>query len=149
MNVFLNLQWLIGGMRDDQVRRKNLAELRKFLVHGLTERSDLLLVAHVDRKGDRTAPLPLSPWILPCVVIQVLGGALVSAADFDQVTEVDGSAGRRCGHSHIAYCIYAFELTGRVENYLPLASLECAARSDDVAGAQHISQRRWLQTVRG
>ncbi len=32
MNVFFNLQWLIGGMRDDEIRRKNLFKLRKFPV---------------------------------------------------------------------------------------------------------------------
>ncbi len=69
MNVFLNLQWLIGGMRDDQVGRKNLVELCKFLVDGFAERRDLLLVAHVDRKRDRTAALPFSLWVLPRVIV--------------------------------------------------------------------------------
>ncbi len=149
MDVFLDLEWLIGGMRDNQVRRKNLAQLRKFLVDRLTERRDLLLVAHVDCKRDRTAALPLSLWVLPRVVIQVLSGALVSAADFDQVAEINRSAGRRRRDSYIAYRIYAFELTRRVEDYLPLAGLKCAARSNDVASAQHASQCCWLQTVRG
>src|SRR5258708_30118169 len=149
MDVFLDLEWLIGGMRDDQVGRKNLVQLCKFLVDRLTERRDLLLVAHVDRKRDRTTALPLSLWVLPCVVIQELGRALVSAADFNQVAEINWSAGRRRGDSYIAYRIYVFELTRRIENYLPLAGLKCAARSNDVASAQHASQCRWLQTVRG
>src|SRR5229473_7763927 len=136
MDVFLDLEWLIGGMRDDQVGRKNLAQLCKFLVDRLTERRDLLLVAHVDCKRDRTAALPLSFRVLPRVVIQILSGALVSAADFDQVAEINWSAGRRGGHSHIADRVYAFELTGRVEDYLSLAGLECAAGSNDVASAQ-------------
>src|SRR6266853_1334473 len=146
MDVFLDLERLIGGMRDDQVGRKNLAQLCKFLVDGLTERRDLLLVAHVDCKCDGTAALPLSLWVLPRVVIQVLGGALISTADFDQVAEIYRSAGRRRGDSHIADRVYVFELTGRVEDYLPLAGLKCAARGNDVASAQHASQCCWLQT---
>src|SRR5882762_1113704 len=94
MNVFFHLQRLVGGMRDDQVRRKNLAELSKFPVDGLTERRDLPLVSHVDRKRDRTTALPLPLWVLPRVVVQVLSGALVAATDFDQVTEIDRCAGR-------------------------------------------------------
>ncbi len=69
MNVFLNLQRLIGGMRNDQVRRKDFAELRKLPVDGLAKRRDLPLVAHVDRQRDRTAALPLSSRALPRVVI--------------------------------------------------------------------------------
>jgi len=45
MNVLLNLQWLIGGVRDDEIRRKNLFELCKFLIDRLTEVCDLLLIA--------------------------------------------------------------------------------------------------------
>jgi len=30
MNVFLNLQWLIGGVRDDEVVGRILFDLRKF-----------------------------------------------------------------------------------------------------------------------
>ena len=94
MNVFFDLQRLVGGMRDDQVGRKNLVDLSKFLVDGLTERRDLPPVAHVDRKRDRTTTLPLPLWVLPRVVVQVLSGALVAATDFDQVTEIDRCAGR-------------------------------------------------------
>src|SRR5260370_23240980 len=100
MDVFLNLEWLIGGMRDNQVRRKNLAQLRKFLVDRLTERRDLLLGAHVDCKRDRTAALPLSLCVLPRVVIQVLSGPLVSAADSDQVAEINRIASTRPRRSH-------------------------------------------------
>jgi len=41
MNVFFDLKWLVGRMRDDQVRRKNLLKLSKFPVDRLTERRDL------------------------------------------------------------------------------------------------------------
>src|SRR5229473_6546089 len=109
MNVFFDLQWLVGGMRDDQVRRENLVELSKFLVDGLAERGDLPLVAHIDRERDRTTSLPLPLWVFPRVVVQVLSGALVAATDFDQVAEIDGCAGRRRGHSNITYRIYVFE----------------------------------------
>ncbi len=94
MNVFFDLQWLVGGVRDDQVRRKNLVELRKFMVDGLAERRDLPLVSHVDRKRDCTTTLPLALWIFPRVVVQILSGALVAAADFDQITEIDRCAAR-------------------------------------------------------
>ena len=52
MNVFFDLEWLVRGMGDDQVRWKNLFELGQFPVDGLAERRDLPLVAHVDRKRD-------------------------------------------------------------------------------------------------
>src|ERR1700704_1587835 len=136
-------------MRNDQIGRQNLVELCKFLVNGLTERRDLLLIAHVDRKSDRTAALPFSSWVLPRVVIQVLSGTLVSAADFDEVTQIDRSAGRRCGHCDVAYRVYVFELTRGVENYLALAGLVCSARSDDVASTEQICQCPWLQSVCG
>ncbi len=32
MDVFLDLQWLIGRMRDDEICRKNLLKLCKFLI---------------------------------------------------------------------------------------------------------------------
>src|SRR6266478_3395434 len=149
MNVFFDLQWLVGGMRDDQVRRKNLVQLSKFPVDGLTERRDLPLVSHVDRQRDRTTALPSPLWVLPGVVVQVLSGALVAATDFDQVTEINRCAGRRCGHSNITYRVYVFELTGRVENYLLLPGLERAPGSNDVTSTKHGSKRRWLEPVRG
>src|SRR6267378_3950245 len=148
MNVFFDLQRLVGGMRDDQVRRKNLLELCKFPVDGLTERRDLPLVAHVDCKRHRTTTLPSPVWILPCVVIQVLSGALVAATNFNQVTEIDWCATRRDGHSNITYRVYVFELTRRVENDLLLSSLESTAGSNDVTSTEHASKRGWLEAVR-
>jgi len=44
MNVLLNLQRLIGGVRDDEIRGKNLFKLCKFLIDRLTEVCDLLLI---------------------------------------------------------------------------------------------------------
>src|SRR6267143_3715045 len=148
MNVFFDLQRLVGGMRDDQVRRKNLLELSKFVVDGLTERRDLPLVSHVDRKRDRTTTLPAPFWVFPCVVIQVLSGALVAATDFDQVTEIDWCATRRDGHRNITYRVYIFELTGWVENDLLLSSLESTSGSNDVTSTEHASKRGWLEAVR-
>src|SRR5205823_13905160 len=57
MNVFFDLEGLVRGMGDDQVRWKNLFELGQFPVDGLAERRDLPLVAHVDRKRDHTSEL--------------------------------------------------------------------------------------------
>jgi len=45
MNVLLNLQWLIGGVRDDEICGENLFKLCKFLIDRLTEVCDLLLGA--------------------------------------------------------------------------------------------------------
>src|SRR5260370_3988972 len=149
MNVFLDLERLVGGMRDDQVRRKNLLQLSKFPVDGLTEGRDLPLVAHIDRKRDRTTPLPLPLRIFPGVEIQVLSRALVAATDFNQVTEIDWRAARRDCHGNITYCVYVFELTGWVENYLLLSGHERAAGSNDVASTQHASKCRRLEPVRG
>src|SRR5258708_13216221 len=98
MNVLFDLQRLVGGMRDDQVRRKNLVELSKFLVDGLTERRDLPLVAHVDRERDRTAMLPLALWAFPRVVVQVLRRALVPPPDFDQAPAIHRSPARPRSH---------------------------------------------------
>src|SRR5258706_793491 len=149
MNVLLDLQRLVRGVRDNQVGGKNLVELSKFPVDGLTERRDLPLISHVDRQRDRTAALPLALWILPRVVVQVLSRALVAATDFDQVTEIDRCAGRRRGHSNIPYRVYVFELTGRVEDYLLLPSLERAAGSNNVTSTEHVSQSCRLEPIRG
>src|SRR5713226_9067068 len=112
MNIFFDLQRLVGGMRDDQVGRQNLSELSKLLVDGLTKRRDLPLVAHVDRKRNRTTTQPLPLRILLGVVVQVLSGTLVAATDFDQITEIDWCATRRDGQRNITYRVYIFELTG-------------------------------------
>src|SRR6266852_8677521 len=141
MNAFLYLKRMVGGMRDNHNSWKNLVDLSKFLVDGLAERSDLPLVAHVDRKRDRAATLPLPLRVFPRVVVQVLRGALVAATDFDQVAEIDRCARRRRGHENIAYRVYILELTGGVENDLLLSSLERAARSYNVASTKNISKR--------
>src|SRR5712664_853415 len=148
MNVFFDLQWLVRGMRDDQVGRQNLFELSKLLVHGLTERRDLPLVAHVDRKRNRTTTQPLPLGILPGVVVQVLSGTLVAATDFDQVTEIDRRANRRRGHSNITNRVDVLELIGGVENHLLLSGLKRTARGNDVTSAEHASKCGWLKPVR-
>src|SRR5882672_11345554 len=112
MNVFFDLERLVGGMRDDQISWKNLVDLSKFLIDGLAERSDLPLVAHIDRKRDRAATLPLPLRVFPRVVVQVFRGALVAATDFDQVAKIDRCASRRSRDSYITNCINIFELTG-------------------------------------
>src|SRR5882724_4792105 len=99
MNVFLDLQGLIGGMRNDQICGKNLLKLRKFLIDRLAKLCNLLLIAHVDCQGDCTATLPLSSWALPRVVIQISGRALVAGDDFDQVPEINRSSGRSHSYS--------------------------------------------------
>src|SRR6266852_2120963 len=141
MNVFFDLERLVGGMRDDQISRKNLVDLSELFVDRLAERGDLPLVAHIDRKRDRAATLPLPLRVFPRVVVQVLRGALVAATDFDQVAEIDRCARRRRGHENIAYRVYILELTGGVENDLLLSSLERAARSYNVASTKNISKR--------
>ncbi len=60
MNVLLDLQRLVRGVRDNQVGGKNLVELSKFPVDRLTERRDLPLVSHIDCQSDRATTLPLS-----------------------------------------------------------------------------------------
>src|ERR1700675_3575814 len=94
MNVFLDLQGLIGGMRDDEIRGKNLLKLCKFLIDGLTKLCDLLLIAHVDCQSDCTATLPLSCWVLPRVIVQIRGGVLVAGENLDQVPEIHRSSRR-------------------------------------------------------
>src|SRR5258708_34093893 len=131
MNVFLHLQGLIGGMRDDQIRGKNLFKLRKFLVDRLTEARDLLLIAHVDCQGDCAAALPLSSLILPRVIVQIRGGALGAGENLDQVPEVNRSSGRSLSDSNIPNCLSAFELPGGINNDLSLARLEFASPCND------------------
>src|SRR6476620_6364922 len=94
MNVLLNLQWLIGGVRDDEIRGKNLFKLCKFLIDRLAEVCDLLLIAHIDRQGDCTAALPLSDGILPRVIVKVGGGSLIAGKNLDQITQINGSSSR-------------------------------------------------------
>src|SRR5260370_10042265 len=135
MNVFLDLQGLIGGMRDDEICRKNLLKLREFLIDRLTKLCDLLLIAHVDCQGDCTATLPLSSGVLRCVVIKVLSGALVARKNLDQVPEINTGSGQSLSYGNIPNCVSAFELTRRVNNDLSLACFEFAARCNNVAGA--------------
>src|SRR2546426_4272937 len=94
MNVLLNLQWLIGGVRDDEVRRKNLFELCKFLIDRLTEARYLSLIAHVDCQGNRTATLPLSTCVLPRVIVQICGGSVIAGKNIEQVPQINGSSSR-------------------------------------------------------
>src|SRR6266446_9658656 len=134
MNVFLNLQGLIGGMRDDEIRRKNLFKLRKLPVDRLTELCNLLLIAHVNCQGDCATALPLSSGFLPRVIVQIRGRALVAGENLDQVSKVNRSSGRSLGHSNFPNRVSAFELTGGIDNDLALACLEFASRRNDVAG---------------
>src|SRR6266850_4524765 len=128
MNVLLDLQGLIRGVRDDEICRKNLLKLCKFLIDRLTELRDLLLIAHVDCQGDCTATLPLSSWVLPRVIVQVSGGTLVAGKNLDQVPEINRGSGRSLTHSNIPNCVSAFELTGGIDNDLSLARLEFSSR---------------------
>src|SRR6266478_1102120 len=138
MDVLLDLQGLIRGVRDDEICRKNLLKLCKFLIDGLTEVRDLLLIAHVDRQGDCTATLPLSGGILPRVIVQICGGALVAGENLDQVPEINRSTGRSHSHRNIPNCLSAFELARGIDNDLSLVCLECASRRNDVARAQEL-----------
>src|SRR5260370_42685460 len=139
MNVLLNLQWLIGGVRNDEVRRKNLFELCKFLIDRLTEVCDLFLIAHVDRRGDCAAALPSTIWALPRVVVQIPGWALVAGKNLNQVSEINSSSGRERGYSNTDNRVSAFELTRGIDNDLSLARLEFSARCNDVSGAQQLA----------
>src|SRR5256885_9676274 len=94
MNVLPDLQGLIRGMGDDEIRRKNLFKLCKFLIDRLTEVCDLLLIAHIDRQRDRTATLPLSSGILPRVIVQIGGRSLISGENLDQVPQINRSSSR-------------------------------------------------------
>src|SRR6266481_9915748 len=105
MNVLLNLQRLIGGVRDDEIRRKNLFELCKFLIDRLTEVCDLLLIAHVDRQGDRTAALPLSSGVLPRVIVQIGGRSLIAGKNLDQIPQINGSSSRGLSNSNFPNCV--------------------------------------------
>src|SRR5882724_3170770 len=132
MNVFLNLQGLIRGMGDDEIRRKNLFKLCKFLIDRLTEVRDLLLIAHIDRQGDCTAALPLSRGVLPGVIVQISGWSLIARKNLDQIPQINGSSRRGLSDGNFPNCVSAFELAGRIENDLSLVGLECASRRDNI-----------------
>src|SRR5580692_5777075 len=149
MNVLLDLQGLIGGMRDDEIRRKNLFKLKKFLIDRLTKLRDLLQIAHVDCQANCTATLPLTSRVLPRVVVQILGGSLVAGENLDQVPEINWSSGRGRRYNHIPNCISAFELPRGINDSLSLACLEFAPRRNNVVGAQDLSERRRLQSILG
>src|SRR6266403_5141843 len=110
MNVFFDLQRLIGGMGDDEICRKNLLKLCKFLIDRLTKLCDLLLIAHVDCQGDCAATLPLPSWVLPRVIVPTHGRTLVAGKNLDQVPEINRSSGRSLSDSNIPNGITAFEL---------------------------------------
>src|SRR6266566_2167118 len=147
MNVLLNLQWLIGGMRDDKIRGKNLFKLCKLLIDRLTEVRDLLLIAHVDRQGDCTAALPLSSGVLPRVIVQISGGSLIAGKNLDQIPQINGSSSRGLSDSDFPNSVSAFELAGRIDDDLSLVGLECASRRYDVAGAQDLPESCGLESV--
>src|SRR5229473_7023188 len=147
MNVFLDLQGLVGGMRDDEIRRKNLFKLCKFLIDRLTEVCDLLLIAHIDRQGDCTAALPLSSWVLPSVIVQIGGRSLVAGKNLDQIPQINGSSSRSLSDSDFPNGVSAFELAGRIDDDLSLVGLECASRRNDVARAQDLPESCRLQSV--
>src|SRR6266853_4035417 len=149
MNVFLNLQGLIRRMGDDEIRRKNLFKLRKFLIDRLTEVCDLLLIAHVDRQGNCTAALPLSSGVLPRVIVQICGGSLIAGKNLDQITQINGSSSRGLSDSDFPNCVSAFELAGGIDNDLSLARLECASRRNNVARAKELSEGCRLKSVLG
>src|SRR6266446_1110295 len=149
MNVLLNLQWLIGGMRDDKVRGKNLFKLCKLLIDRLTEVCDLLLIAHIDRQGDCTAALPLSSGVLPRVIVQIGGRCLIAGKNLDQIPQINGSSSRGLSDSNFPNCLSAFELAGGIDNDLSLTCLECASRRNNVARAQDLSESCRLESVLG
>src|SRR6266851_6552007 len=149
MNVVLNLQWLIRGVRDDEVRRKNLFQLCKFLIDRLTEVRDLFLIAHVDGQGNRTAALPLCSRVLPSVIVQIGGGSLIAGKNLDQIPQINGSSSRGLSDSNLPNCVSAFELAGGIDDDLSLARLECASRRNNVACAQYLSESCRLKSVFG
>src|SRR5882762_2728635 len=149
MNVLLNLQGLIRRMRDDEIRRKNLLKLCKFLIDRLTEVCDLLLIAHVDPQCDCTAALPLSSGVLPRVIVQICGGSLIAGKNLDQITQINGSSSRGLSDSNFPNCVSAFELAGGIDNDLSLARLECASRRNNVARTQDLSEGCRLKSVLG
>ena len=149
MNVLLHLQGLIGGVRDDEIRWKNLLKLGKLFIDRLTKLCDLLLIAHVDCQGDRTTTPPLTGRILPRVIVEIPGRTLVPGKDLDQVPQINRSSGRSLTYSNIPNCVSAFKLTGGIDNNLSLVRLEFASGSNNIASAQDLCQRSRLQAVFG
>src|SRR6266851_3328927 len=136
-------------MRDDEIRRKNLFELCKFLIDRLTEVCDLLLIAHIDRQGDCTATLPLSSGVLPRVIVQIGGGSLIAGENLDQIPQINGSSSRGLSDSNFPNCVSAFELTGGIDNDLSLVGLERTSGRNNVARAQDFSESCRLEAVLG
>src|SRR6266852_1100469 len=149
MDVLLDLQGLIRGMGDDEIRRKNLFELCKFLIDRLTEVCDLLLIAHIDRQGDCTAALPLPSGVLPRVIVQISGRSLIAGKNLDQIPQINGSSSRGLSDSDLPNCVSALELARGIDDDLLLAGLECASRRNDVAGAQDLPESCGLESVLG
>src|SRR5579864_7921436 len=149
MNVFLNLQGLIRGMRDDEIHRKNLLKLCKFLIDRLTEVCNLLLIAHVDCQGDCTAALPLSSRVLRRVIVQIGGRSLIAGKNLDQIPQINGSSSRGLSDSDSPDCVSAFELAGRIDDDLSLVGFESASRRNDVAGAQDLPESCGLESILG
>src|SRR5437868_6822153 len=136
-------------MRDDEIRRKNLLKLCKFLIDRLTEVCDLLLIAHVDCQADCTAAQPLSSGVLPRVIVQIGGRSLIAGENLDQIPQINGSSSRGLSHSDFPNCFSAFELAGGIDNDLSLAPLECASRRNNVARAEDLSEGCRLKSILG
>src|SRR5882672_4279841 len=136
-------------MRYDEIWRKNLLKLCKFLVDRLTEVRDLLLIAHVDRQGDCAAALPLSSGVLPRVIVQIGGGSLIAGKNLDQIPQINGSSRRSLCDSNFPNCVSAFELSRGIDNDLSLARLECASWRNNIARAQDLSDSGRLKSIRG
>src|SRR6266404_1482048 len=149
VDVFLYLQRLVGGVYGDEISREDAMQLCQFRVHGLAELGDLLLIAHINGDGNGSTAAPLSVGVPPCVVVQVIRRALVSATYINEVAQVDGSASRRCRHNTVADCLGAFELPGRSQRDLALSRLEDSAGRDDIVGLNQFGQIGRLQSVGG
>src|SRR5579864_8067508 len=104
----------------------------------MTEVCDLLLIAHIDRQRDGTTALPLSSEVLPRVIVQIGGRSLIAGENLDQVPQINRSSSRGLSDSNFPNCVSAFELAGRIDNDLSLASLEFASPRNNVAGAQYL-----------
>ena len=149
VDVFLDLQGLVGGANDHQVARNKLLDGGEFCVNTLAKFADLLAGTHENRKGDGAAAVPLPFLIAPVVIVQILRRALVAAADLNQVAEINGAA--RGGHSgdYVTDISDGLEFAGGINDDILAIHLECTAGQRNIARLQDALKLGRLQAVIG
>src|SRR5262245_14398059 len=91
-------------------------------------------------------PVPLI--VSPGEKVQVPGGRVVGADGICQIAQVNRRTSGRRVYDDVAYLLFAFELTRRIDRQVLAFDLELTSRHRDVSRPENILQRVALRAVR-